>query len=140
MPHSGIECIESLTPKILQPAAGVGVCRESFYPYSDSSLGIIWGSFAASSSIGLCKRKSATWTPRVLSLALGIAKKHLQFCARRSWGLSYFIHICMGYKPTGPYFTERIEKNSKFFIMCIDSYLVYCVATWSHCRGIITSC
>lgn len=24
------------------------------------------------------------------------------------------------------------EKNSKFFIMCTDSYLVYCVAT---CRG-----
>lgn len=67
-------------------------------------------------------------------------KKHLQFCARRSWDLSYFIHIRMGYKPTGPYFTERIEKNNKFFIMCIDSYLVYCVATWSNCRGIITSC
>lgn len=32
------------------------------------------------------------------------------------------------------------EKNNKFFIMCIDSYLVYCVATWNNCRGIITSC
>lgn len=41
MPHSGIECIESLTPKILQPAAGVGVCRESFYPI----LIPLWGSF-----------------------------------------------------------------------------------------------
>lgn len=106
------------------------------YPYSDSSLGIIRGSFAASSSIGLRKREILT---RVLSLALGTAKKHLQFCARRSWGLSYFIPIYMGYITTGPYFTERIEKN-KFFIMCIDSYLVYCIATWSNCRGIITSC
>lgn len=139
MPHSGIECIESLTPKILQPAAGVGVCRESFYPI----LIPLWGSFEGH----LQHLQALVYVREILphelqglSLALGIAKKHLQFCARRSWGLSYFIHICMGYKPTGPYFTERIEKNSKFFIMCIDSYLVYCVATWSHCRGIITSC
>lgn len=47
-------------------------------------------------------------------------------------------HIC-GLHTNWPYFTERIEKNNKFFIMCIDSYLVYCVATWSNCRGIITS-
>ena len=81
------------------------------YLYSDSSSGITRGSFAASSSIGLCKKDIL---PRELQglrgWALGVGEKsHLQFCARRSRGLPYSIHTYMGCISTGPYFTERID-------------------------------
>lgn len=138
MPNAGIGCIDSLTSKIPQPAAGVGVCRKSFCPYSDSSLGIIWGSFAASSSIGLCKRNSATWAPRVLGLALGIAK-NICNSVQGDHGV-YFMSFTYVWAIHQLALILLKEKNNKFFIMCIDSYLVYCVATWNNCRGIITSC
>lgn len=58
MPVLAIECIDRLTPKIPQPAAGVDVPRELFTPPppSDSSSRSIRGWFAASSSNCLCKK------------------------------------------------------------------------------------